>query len=63
MNGLPSSVLGKIVFGDPEALADRIKTLADTGAYKEMGLNGRRKVTEKYAPEQHFAKLKELFEN
>ncbi len=47
---------------NPQDLASKIKLLLADESYRELGKNARRKVEEVFNPEQHFEKLKKIFE-
>lgn len=48
--------------GDVNQLVERIKYLSDNPAIvQEMGLNGRRKVEEKFSPDAHMSKIKGIY--
>lgn len=47
---------------DAKELSEKVKRLVENENYKKLGQNGRRKVEEVYNPQQHFEKLRQLFE-
>lgn len=46
-----------------EQLADKVKLLLQDNSYIEIGKSAREKVKRDFAPDKHFTKLKEIFEN
>ncbi|MCD7843650.1 MAG: glycosyltransferase family 4 protein, partial [Clostridiales bacterium] len=49
--------------GNAEQLAEKIKLLDDDRKVNVMGVNSRRKLEDRFAPEKHYQALMELFES